>query len=125
MTVSVTVHRGTAEIGGTCIEIRASSGERLILDAGRPLDAPPSARGLLPQSLDRLGSATVLICHPHQNHWGLISELSAGWGVITGEASAKLIAITARLGRHDLGRYLSTWASGRSFVRGAFRVPPS
>lgn len=124
MTVSVTVHRGTAEIGGTCIEIRALSGERLILDAGRPLDAPPSTRELLPQSLDQSGSATVLICHPHQDHWGLISELPAGWEVITGEASAKLIAITARLARHDLGRDLSTWASRRSFDRGVFRVTP-
>lgn len=124
MTGSITVHRGTAEIGGSCIEIRSSSGQRLILDAGRPLDAPRDATGLLPGSLDLTGDATVLICHPHQDHWGLINELPAGWEVMTGIASAKLITITARFAQHPLDRELSTWNSRRSFQRGAFRVTP-
>jgi hypothetical protein len=40
MGVSICIHRAAQEIGGNCIEIRASSGERLLLDAGRPLDTP-------------------------------------------------------------------------------------
>lgn len=124
MTVSITVNRGAAEIGGTCIEIRSASGQRLILDAGRPLDAPRDATGLLPKSLDLTGDATVLICHPHQDHWGLINELPAVWEVMTGVASAKLIGITARFAQHPLDRELSTWNSRRSFSRGAFRVSP-
>lgn len=43
MTLTLTVHRGTKAIGGSCIEIAGSGGERLILDAGRPLDAPRDA----------------------------------------------------------------------------------
>lgn len=39
MTLTPTAHRGTKSIGGSCIEIEGSGGERLILDAGRPLDA--------------------------------------------------------------------------------------
>jgi ribonuclease J len=70
--LKLVVHRGTQQIGGSCIELRAGSGERLILDAGRPLDAPEGATGLLPESLDRSAPATVLISHPHQDHWGLI-----------------------------------------------------
>ena len=35
MTVTVTIHRGTNQIGGTCIELRNAKGERLILDAMR------------------------------------------------------------------------------------------
>ncbi|WP_207303058.1 MBL fold metallo-hydrolase [Paracoccus sediminis] len=122
--MSVTVHRGSAEIGGSCIEIRSASGQRLILDAGRPLDAPPGATGLLPKSLDLTGDATVLICHPHQDHWGLINELPARWEVMTGVASAKLIGITARFAQQPLDRELSTWSSRRSFSRGAFQVRP-
>ena len=38
MTLALTVHRGTQQIGGSCIEIAHPNGERLILDAGRPLD---------------------------------------------------------------------------------------
>jgi len=33
------IHRGTKEIGGTCIEVEAQ-GKRLALDVGLPLDAP-------------------------------------------------------------------------------------
>lgn len=124
MTPSITVHRGAAEIGGSCIEIRSSTGERLILDAGRPLDAPRDAKELLPKTLERSGDATVLICHSHQDHWGLINELPSHWEVMTGIASAKLIMITARVARQQIGRTLSTWSSRDSFVRGPFRIMP-
>jgi len=63
----LTVHRGTHQIGGTCIEIQHASGERLILDAGRQLDAPKGANDIVPASLDRARPATVLISHPHQD----------------------------------------------------------
>lgn len=124
MSVSVTVHRGTAEIGGSCIEIRSAAGERLILDAGKPLDAPQDATDLLPRSLDRSTDATVLICHPHQDHWGLINELPLSWQVITGVASAKLIGITARLARQPLNRELGTWKGRGVFQVGSFRITP-
>ncbi|CAM3303223.1 MBL fold metallo-hydrolase [Paracoccus nototheniae] len=124
MSVSVTVHRGTAEIGGSCIEIRSAAGQRLILDAGKPLDAPQDATDLLPPSLDRSADATVLICHPHQDHWGLINELPLCWPVMTGVASAKLIAITARLARQPLNRELGTWGSRGVFQVGGFRITP-
>lgn len=124
MTLTVTVHRGTSQIGGTCIEITHPSGQRLILDAGRPLDAPDGATGLLPKSLDLAGQATVLICHSHQDHWGLVNDLPPTWPVWTGEASAKLIAITARLARTPLTRELNCWNSRGSFTLGEFRVTP-
>ena len=37
------IHRGTKEIGGTCIEVEAE-GRRLVLDVGLPLDAPDEAQ---------------------------------------------------------------------------------
>ena len=39
----LTVHRGTRQIGGSCIEIAHPEGDRIVLDAGRPLDAPDGA----------------------------------------------------------------------------------
>jgi ribonuclease J len=53
VSLTLTVHRGTQQIGATCIEITHRKGDRIILDAGRPLDAPDGATGLLPASLDR------------------------------------------------------------------------
>ena len=43
------IHRGTKEIGGTCIEAEAQ-GKRLVLDVGLPLDASDDAQEtLLPE----------------------------------------------------------------------------
>jgi ribonuclease J len=124
MTLTLTVHRGTNEIGGSCIELRSASGQRLILDVGRPLDTASEAENILPATLDRTGTATVVICHPHQDHWGLVHELPGSWPVITGEASSKLIEITARLARQPLNRILNSWSGREAFERGDFRITP-
>ena len=125
MALTITVHRGTRQIGGCCIEIAHPAGDRLVLDAGRPLDAPDGATGLLPASLDRGRPATVLISHPHQDHWGLVEELPADWPIWTGSASAKLIAVTADITRHPLTRSFQTWHSrSKPFAIGSFIVTP-
>ena len=36
--MNIKVHRGTKEIGGTCLEITASNGKVLWIDLGAPLD---------------------------------------------------------------------------------------
>ncbi len=125
MSLALTVHRGTRQIGGSCIEIEHPQGDRIILDAGRPLDAPDGATGLLPASLDRSRPATVLISHPHQDHWGLINELPASWPIWTGSKSAQLIAVVGDITRHPISRTFETW-TGRSgpFAVGPFTVTP-
>jgi len=69
----ICIHKGTQQIGGTCVEIE-SHGQRLVLEVGLPLDAT-EAEGLLPpipgfKEADEtlLG---VVISHPHQDHYGL------------------------------------------------------
>jgi ribonuclease J len=123
LSLTLTVHRGTRQIGGSCIEIAHPQGDRIILDAGRPLDAPEGATGLLPASLDRSRPATVLISHPHQDHWGLIEELPPPWPIWTGSGSAKLIAITGDITRRPLNRTFETWNSRSGpFAIGPFTV---
>jgi len=125
MSLVLTVHRGTHQIGGSCIEIEHPQGDRIILDAGRPLDAPEGATGLLPTSLDRSRPATVLISHPHQDHWGLINELPASWPIWTGSHSAKLIAVVGDITRHPIPRSFETWTSRTGpFTVGPFTVTP-
>lgn len=122
--VSVTIHRGTNQIGGTCIELRNAKGERLILDAGRPLDAPRGATGILPASLDLSETASVLICHAHQDHWGLVDELPGHWPVHAGASSAKLIAITAHFARTPLRGTIIPWRSRGRFRIGDYTITP-
>lgn len=74
MTLRLTVHRGTNQIGGSCIEIAHRDGARLILDAGRQLNAARDALGLLPATLDTIRPATILISHAHQDHWGILHD---------------------------------------------------
>jgi ribonuclease J len=125
LSLNLTVHRGTRQIGGSRIEIAHPAGDRPILDAGRPLDAPDGASGLLPASLDTSCAATVLISHPHQDHWGLVNDLPADWPVWTGAGSAKLITITGDILRQPFARQFKTWTSrSGSFAIGPYTVTP-
>jgi ribonuclease J len=125
VSLTLTVHRGTHQIGGTCIEIQHPSGERLILDAGRQLDAPEGTNDVVPASLDRARPATVLISHPHQDHWGVIDQLPASWPIWTGSNSAQLIAVPGELLRRPLTRTFMTWNSRSGpFAVGPFTVTP-
>jgi ribonuclease J len=125
MPLRLTVHRGTNQIGGSCVEVAHPDGSRLVLDAGRPLDAPAGATGLLPATLDLTRPATVLVGHPHQDHHGLIGEVPADWPVWTGAAAAELIAVTGEVSGAPLARTLLTWTSRTGPIRiGPFTVTP-
>lgn len=125
LTLTLTVHRGTRDIGGSCIELATSAGDRLILDAGRPLDAPRDAEGLLPKTLDRTAPAHVIFSHAHMDHWGLIDELPRHWPLWAGNKAAELMRLTSSLFGMPLTRDISTWQSrDRGFRIGAYSVTP-
>ncbi|MDF3885844.1 MBL fold metallo-hydrolase [Cupriavidus basilensis] len=123
--VRLTVHRATRQIGGNCIEISASDGSRLILDAGRPLDALEDAEGLVPATLDLAAPCQgVLISHPHQDHYGLIGALPATWPIYSGEAAAGLIRLTFEVAGKSFDRTIGHWKSGQPMTLGPFRITP-
>lgn len=87
------IHRGTNEVGGSCIELEAS-GERIVLDLGRPLWARrdevvplPPVGGL---SAHDPTLRAVVISHPHPDHYGLATEIAAP--IVMGEAGWRLLA---------------------------------
>jgi len=125
LTISLTVHRGTRQIGGSCIELAAADGSRLILDAGRPLDAPRDASGLLPETLDITRPAHVVFSHPHMDHWGMVNELPRDWPLWTGEKSAALMQLTLAIFGETIDRTIRTWHSRQGSIDiGGFRVTP-
>lgn len=91
----VRIHRGTEEIGGTCIEIEAQ-GKRIVLDVGLPLDAPdddqpkllPNVDGFLEPDDTLLG---VFISHPHKDHYGLAHHLGTDVKVHIGEDANRIL----------------------------------
>jgi ribonuclease J len=122
--VELTVHRSAHEIGGNCIELAAGD-SRILLDIGRPLDAPEDSKGLLPRTLDlKRPMAGVLISHPHQDHYGLLREAPADWPVFCGEGTRRLMAITEATQRRALAQAITVWRGGRRFEIGPFRVTP-
>jgi ribonuclease J len=93
--VRVRIHRGTQEIGGTCIEVAADDGRRIVLDLGRPLTAGweeevalPDVPGLASADPSLLG---LLISHPHLDHYGLASDLAVDVPTYIGEEAARLL----------------------------------
>lgn len=121
--LTLTIHRSAEEIGGNCIEIACGT-ERLILDVGRPLDAAKDATDLLPNTLDRAAPATVLISHPHQDHYGLLEETPQDWPIYSGEATEKLIRLTGSIIGKQVDRRLSHWRSEVPLHVGPFCVTP-
>lgn len=91
----VCIHRGTREIGGTCVEVE-SQGRRLVLDVGQPLDASDPddiplhpVRGFAAPDPSLLG---VVISHPHQDHYGLAHRLPAETPFLVGAAAEAMLA---------------------------------
>ena len=93
----IRIHRGTKEIGGTCIEVEAQ-GKRIALDVGLPLDAPddpeeqkrrlPKVPGFQEPDDSLLG---VLISHPHLDHYGLAKYIRPEVPVYIGESAHRLM----------------------------------
>lgn len=96
--MKVCIHRGTMEIGGTCVEVE-SQGMRLVLDVGLPLDASDPdeiplhpVRGFAAPDPSLLG---VVISHPHQDHYGLAYRLPEQTPFLIGKAAEAILDAAA------------------------------
>jgi len=63
------IHRGTDEIGGSCVEISTAK-TTILVDLGEPLDKSGRRINLKDKKIDG-----VLISHPHMDHYGQICFL--------------------------------------------------
>ncbi len=112
--MKLTIHRGTHEIGGSCVELQAQ-GKSLILDIGLPLvnaDGSPFdeersrrsieelvADGLLPPISGLYGDGPcdvvgVVLSHAHQDHYGLGRHVRADIPVYASEGTEALISVS-------------------------------
>ncbi len=129
--MKLTIHRGTHEIGGTCVEI-ATDETRIIIDLGMPLSDPGDKKkrlkefsligktvlelvrdGILPRVAGLYHSAgeekpvdAVLLSHPHQDHYGLFKYIRDDIRIYLGEDTDLMLRASEailgdRFGRHE------------------------
>ena len=95
----LTIHRGSKQIGGSCVELRSDRGARLLLDVGMPLTQPDGSdwprgtmtrpgeelrrEGVLPD-IDGLYAdsspevSALVLSHAHLDHHGLAHHVHPG-----------------------------------------------
>ena len=94
----VCIHRGTKQIGGTCIEIEAA-GSRIIVDLGLPLDAVEADPALVPQVSGLRehdpSLLAIILSHGHRDHWGLIPKVRPDIPLVMGRATESIMRAAA------------------------------
>lgn len=117
--MKITIHKGSHEIGGTCIQV--SSGETtILLDVGLPLSTDSQ-----PVDVSRLAVDAVLVSHPHQDHFGLIASLPLGTPIYMGKLARRLIDATrVFLGEERYALNFNEFSAWKPFTIGAFTIKP-
>lgn len=124
----VRIHRGTRQIGGTCIELEAN-GQRILLDLGLPLDADGVSDDLLPNVEGLRGEDpslnAVIISHGHGDHWGLLPLCNPGIPLVMGAATARIMSAAAPFAPNFFAPSVSQHLSDRTPLQiGPFCITP-
>jgi len=123
------IHRGSKQIGGSCVEIE-SRGQRLLIDFGLPLDAEENHAQYVPTIMGLDGSDPsllgILISHPHLDHFGLLAHISQKIPVGMGAVARRILEAAVPFLPGDWPVPAKGWnyRSGQSFEIGTFIVTP-
>lgn len=138
------IHRGTKEIGGSCVEIWTDS-TRIVVDFGMPLVNPDKtqfdsraiknlsvneliSKGILPdikELYENKGNTALVLSHAHQDHFGLIKYANANCKIYLGKAIQKLIELTSIFTNQDWEISNSQhFESGKPFFIGDIEITP-
>lgn len=128
--LSLRIHRGSDQIGGSCVEL-ICAGKSLLLDLGLPLDTAPetNTRSLLP-TINGLTDGTgdvlaVLLTHLHQDHIGLAGYVSPNIPIGMGTKARSIVNAASHWvpGGFPIPEGIELH-DGKSIEIGPFRVTP-
>ncbi|WP_152047685.1 MBL fold metallo-hydrolase [Aureimonas psammosilenae] len=124
----IRIHRGTREIGGTCVEVRAANGSRLLLDLGLPLDGDPDDVAAHPAIDGLRGGGDLLglvLSHGHLDHWGLAHLAGPDLPIALGAATHRILQAAAPfVPKSWVPVKAVEFSSGVPLEFGPFRVTP-
>ena len=144
--MKLTIHRGAKEIGGTCIELQ-SEDSRILIDFGLPLvdenreqfdsikiknsskedliksNVLPDIKGLYRDEQPAFDA--ILLSHPHQDHYGLLSFINPQIPVYLSQGCKELVEVSYFFGQTvcDLEN-VKTVKKWISFKVGDFTITP-
>ena len=117
--MQVLIHRGSNEIGGTCIQL-STDRTTILLDLGLPLSKESKQF-----DLSSIKADAIIISHPHQDHYGLIDAVDRNIPVYIGKLGKSLIDATRVFIGEDLHKnnfqHFEKW---HPFMIGDFVITP-
>jgi ribonuclease J len=146
--MKLTIHRGTHEIGGSCVELCSNSGKtRIIIDVGMPLVTPdmlpfewrhykdlpqeqllkqrilPAVEGLY--NHQETFVSAIILSHAHQDHYGFIRFLHPDIPLYMSIGTKSLVEVSNLFlsTEVNLGQ-AQTFAMWQSFQLGEFTITP-
>ena len=100
--MTLTIHRGTHEIGGSCVEIRTDK-TKILIDLGMPLDYDKRSREEQTEIRHNAeewckGVDALFLSHAHADHYGFLDLLPQDTPIYATEETFAMLALDGILG---------------------------
>ena len=100
--MTLTIHRGTHEIGGSCVEI-CSDKTKILIDLGMPLDYDKRSREEQTEIRHNAeewckGVDALFLSHAHADHYGFLDLLPQDTPIYATEETFAMLALDGILG---------------------------
>lgn len=123
--MKLVVHRGTHQIGGSCVEVFTSS-TRIIVDLGLPLDSADSQLDVPGLFSPGPKVDAIFLSHAHMDHCGLLEKARREIPVYLSKGTSKMLLAGSLFAKQRTGRDRKTVEvkAGKTYAVGDIRVTP-